>query len=222
MKNIFLFLTLALLVSCAKRDDADIDIRKTISNAYPDIAVDEIKKIDENFHEIIINNQIYYATNDGKYLIIGNVIDLSTKESITENTKMNQRLSIIDSIDMKNLMVFKPNKTNHILTIFTDTSCPYCQKLHNEVPSLLENNIEVRYVLFSRNGNEVDAYQQLVAAWCSDNKVEALEDLFAGDILEEGAKCENPISKNFEYAGSLSVEGTPTIFLEDGLSLIHI
>ena len=95
MKNIFLFLTLALLVSCAKRDDADIDIRKTISNAYPDIAVDEIKKIDENFHEIIINNQIYYATNDGKYLIIGNVIDLSTKESITENTKMNQRLSII-------------------------------------------------------------------------------------------------------------------------------
>ena len=53
MKNIFLFLTLALLVSCAKKDDADIDIRKTISNAYPDIAVDEIKKIDENFHEII-------------------------------------------------------------------------------------------------------------------------------------------------------------------------
>ena len=157
MKNIFLFLTLTLLVSCAKKDDADIDIRKTISNAYPDIAVDEIKKIDENFHEIIINNQIYYATNDGKYLIIGNVIDLSTKESITENTKMNQRLSIINSIDMNNLMIFKPDKTNHILTIFTDTSCPYCQKLHNEIPSLLENNIEVRYVLFSRNGNEVDA-----------------------------------------------------------------
>jgi thiol:disulfide interchange protein DsbC len=132
MKNIFLFLTLTLLVSCAKKDDAEIDIRKTISNAYPDIAIDEIKKIDENFHEIIINNQIYYATNDGKYLIIGNVIDLSTKESITENTKMNQRLSIINSIDMNNLMIFKPDKTNHILTIFTDTSCPYCQKLMND------------------------------------------------------------------------------------------
>ena len=142
MKNIFLFLTLALLVSCAKRDNADIDIRKKISNAYPDIAIDEIKKIDENFHEIIINNKIYYATNDGKYLIVGNVIDLNTKESITENTKMNQRLSIINSIDMKNLMIFKPNNTDHILTIFTDTSCPYCQKLHNEIPGLLENNIE--------------------------------------------------------------------------------
>jgi thiol:disulfide interchange protein DsbC len=199
-----------------KKDEVNIDIRKTVSNAYPDVAIDAIKKIDDNFHEIIINKQIYYATNDGKYLIVGNVINLNTKESITENTKMNQRLSIIDSIDMKNFMIFKPKKTDHILTIFTDTSCPYCQKLHNEIPDLLENNIEIRYVLFSRNGNDVDAYQQLVSAWCSADKVDALEDLFAGDILDDISNCENPIARNFDYAGSLSVEGTPTIFLEDG------
>jgi len=216
MKNILLLITIMLLVSCAKKDEVDLDIRKTVSNAYPDVVIDEIKKIDDNFHEIIINKQIYYATNDGKYLIVGNVINLNTKESITENTKMNQRLSIIDSIDMKNYMIFKPKKTDHILTIFTDTSCPYCQKLHNEIPDLLENNIEIRYVLFSRNGNDVDAYQQLVSAWCSDDKVDALEDLFAGDILEDISNCENPIARNFDYAGSLSVEGTPTIFLEDG------
>ena len=216
MKNILLLITIMLLASCAKRDEVDLDIRKTVSNAYPDVAIDEIKKIDENFHEIIINKQIYYATNDGKYLIVGNVINLNTKESITENTKMNQRLSIIDSIDMKNFMIFKPKKTDHILTIFTDTSCPYCQKLHNEIPDLLENNIEIRYVLFSRNGNDVDAYQQLVSAWCSADKVDALEDLFAGDILDDISNCENPIARNFDYAGSLSVEGTPTIFLEDG------
>ena len=129
---------------------------------------------------------------------------------------MNQRLSIIDSIDMKNYMIFKPKKTDHILTIFTDTSCPYCQKLHNEIPDLLENNIEIRYVLFSRNGNDVDAYHQLVSAWCSADKLDALEDLFAGDILDDISNCENPIARNFDYAGSLSVEGTPTIFLEDG------
>ena len=216
MKNILLLIAIMLLVSCAKKDEVDLDIRKTVSNAYPDVVIDEIKKIDDNFHEIIINKQIYYATNDGKYLIVGNVINLNTKESITENTKMNQRLSIIDSIDMKNFMIFKPKKTDHILTIFTDTSCPYCQKLHNEIPDLLENNIEIRYVLFSRNGNDVDAYQQLVSAWCSDDKVDALEDLFAGDILEDISNCENPIARNFDYAGSLSVKGTPTIFLEDG------
>ena len=92
MKNILLLTTIMLLVSCAKKDEVNVDIRETVSNAYPDVAIDEIKKIDDNFHEIIINKQIYYATNDGKYLIVGNVINLNTKESITENTKMNQRL----------------------------------------------------------------------------------------------------------------------------------
>ncbi len=217
MKKFYLILILTLLASCAQTEQGEeLDIKKTIADAYPNVEIKDIKKIDNNFHEIIINNQIYYATNDGKYLIIGNVINLNTKESITENTKMQQRLTVIDSIREENLIIYKPVKTEYTLTVFTDTSCPYCQKLHNEVPDLLENNIEVRYVLFSRNGEEVDAYKQLVSAWCSNDRLESIESLFEGDILDDIDACENPLSKNFEYASSLSVEGTPTIFLEDG------
>ena len=214
MKNIFILLTVILLISCAKKNDADID--KVVSEAYPNVKIDSIKKIDDNFHEILINNQIYYATNDGKYLIVGSVIDLDTKESITENTKMGQRLSLIQSIEEKNLVIYKPTKTDYVLTIFTDTSCPYCQKLHNELPDLLENNIEVRYVLFSRNGSDVDAYQQLLSAWCAKDRLGSIDELFQGDLLDESDGCDNPLNKNFEYASMLSVEGTPTIFLEDG------
>ena len=217
MKKLYLILVTLCLVSCSQTEEGEqLDIKKTISDAYPTVDIKDIKKIDNNFHEIIINNQIYYATNDGKYLIIGNVIDLQTKESITENTKMKQRLSIINSIEKENLVIYKPEETKHVLTVFTDTSCPYCQKLHNEVPRLLENGIEVRYILFSRNGDGVEAYKQLASAWCSKNKEEAVESLFEGDILDDVDICENPLNKNSEYASLLSVEGTPTIFLEDG------
>ena len=215
MKNILILLATVLIVSCAKKKD-DPDIRMVVSEAYPNVTIESLKKIDNNFHEIIINKQIYYATNDGKYLIVGSVIDLDTKESITENTKMSQRLSIINEIDKKNLIIYKPEKPKHTLTIFTDSSCPYCQKLHNEIPSLLENNIEVRYVLFSRNGNNVEAYNQIVSAWCSEDRLNAIDSLFTGDLLDDIDQCDNPMDKNFEYAGLLSVEGTPTIFLEDG------
>ncbi len=201
-------------MACAKKND--VDVNKVVKDAYPNIQINSIKKIDENFHEILINNQIYYATNDGKYLIVGSIIDLNTKESITENTKMKQRLAIIDSIQTQNLIIYRPDKTNHTLTIFTDASCPYCQKLHNEIPDLLENNIEVRYVLFSRNGNNVDAYQQLISAWCSEDRASAIDDIFQGELLDESKGCDNPLDKNYEYASLLSVEGTPTIFLEDG------
>ncbi len=217
MKSIIFIASAIFLMSCAKEVQKDQeDLKKIVSDAYPEVSISNIKKIDSNFHEVIINNQIYYATNDGKYLIIGNVINLSTRESITENTKMKQRLSIIESIENENFLIYKPVQTDHILTIFTDTSCPYCQKLHNEIPKLLENNIQIRYVLFSRNGNEADVYDQLVSAWCSEDKLESFENLFSGDIISDSTGCSNPIDNNFEYATLLSVEGTPTIFLEDG------
>ena len=128
MKNLFVFLSLMLFMSCAKKED--VNIKEVISKAYPNVDIENIKKIDENFHEIIINNQIYYATNDGKFLIVGSVIDLNTKESITENTKMSQRLDVIQSINDKNMIIYKPEVSDHVLTVFTDSSCPYCQKLH--------------------------------------------------------------------------------------------
>ena len=80
----------------------------------------------------------------------------------------------------------------------------------------MENNIEVRYVIFSRNGSDVDTYQQLLSAWCANDRLDAIEELFQGELLDESDGCDNPLNKNYEYASMLSVEGTPTIFLEDG------
>ena len=123
MKYVLLSMALTLLVSCAKEENTNIDISKKVSDAYPSISIDKIRKIDDKFHELIINNQVYYATNDGKYLIVGNVIDLDTKESITENTKMNQRLSIIDSINNENFVSVLPiSPIKYFISTSTDIS----------------------------------------------------------------------------------------------------
>ncbi len=225
MKNIFLLLVLFLFLSCAKHEPSESQSPKSISEdalkdkilqSYPNISIGDIQKIDDNLFEILINKQIYYATSDGKFLIVGNIIDLDTKESITENTKMKQRVKIVNSINDSNMIIYKPNETKYILTIFTDSSCPYCQKLHNEIDDLVKNDIEVRYILFSRNGAEVEAYKQLVSAWCAEDRLEAIESIFLGDLLDENLTCDNPINENYEFASTLSVEGTPTIFLQDG------
>ena len=52
MKSIFIMLSLILFVSCAKKEDADIN--KIVSDAYPNVSIESLKKIDENFHEIIM------------------------------------------------------------------------------------------------------------------------------------------------------------------------
>ena len=169
MKSISIIVLSLFIAGCSQTIDETEQARKSIQESYPDLSIESIKKVDENFFEVIIHGEIFYLSSDYKYFIAGNVINVKTKENITEVSRKSRRLSILENLNAENMIVYKPNKTNYILTIFSDTSCPYCQKLHEELDELIENNIEVRYILFPRFGQNTEAYMQMISIWCSDN-----------------------------------------------------
>ena len=219
---IIFLLSITILASCSNTNNKDgaknnIDgAKKAIKDAYPDITVDNIRVFNDKFFEVTVQKEIFYMTKDYKNLIAGNIIELKTGENLTEKRKENARISLINNLDTNGMIIYKPKKTNHVLTVFTDTSCPYCKKLHDEIDNLITNNIEVRYVLFSRNGNNDDAFRQMVSIWCSSDRLKNLDAAFDGDFIKNDNSCENPISKNYTSAQNLGVTGTPMIFTGDG------
>jgi len=217
MKLFIIFLlSITILTSCSNTNN-DIDgAKKAIKDAYPGITVDNIRVFNDKFFEVTVQKEIFYITKDYKNLVSGNIIELKTGENLTEKTKKNRRVSLINNLDTNGMIIYKPKKTNHVLTVFTDTSCPYCKKLHDEIDDLITNNIEVRYVLFSRNGNNDDAFREMVSIWCSSDRLKNLDAVFDGDFIKNDNSCENPISKNYASAQSLGVTGTPMIFTGDG------
>lgn len=216
MRKIFLTILITLMVtSCSTNTNSIGDAKDAMTEKYPNIKINSIEQVNDSFFEITIQDQLYYLTSDFKHLIIGNVIDFKTGKNLTENRLKKERVKYLSEISDKDIVVYKPEKTEYTITIFTDTSCPYCQKLHNEVSELLSNNIEIHYVLFSRNGNDDDAYNDMVSIWCSDNQKKALDKAFANDFLETKT-CTNPIADNYLIARDLKVNGTPMIYMEDG------
>ena len=216
MKNISIIVLSLFIAGCSQTIDETEQARKSIQESYPDLSIESIKKVDENFFEVIIHGEIFYLSSDYKYFIAGNVINVKTKENITEVSRKSRRLSILENLNAENMIIYKPNKTNYILTIFSDTSCPYCQKLHEELDELIENNIEVRYILFPRFGQNTEAYVQMISIWCSDNQKTALDNVFNDENIEQNTQCDNPLNENLELAQKLSVTGTPMIFTENG------
>ena len=217
MRKIFLIVfMMTIIISCSHNTNSKEDAKKAMEEKYPNIKIDSIEKVSDSFFEISIQDQLYYLTSDFKHLIVGNVIDFQTGSNLTENKMKRERIKYLSKINDKSVITYKPDSTKHVLTIFTDTSCPYCQKLHNEVDDLLMNDVEVRYVLFSRNGNDDDAYEDMVSIWCSKDQKEALDRAFDNDFVENES-CQNPISDNYSLARDLKVNGTPMIFMEDGL-----
>ncbi len=191
------------------------DARLLFGEKYPNVKIDYAGKTDNNFFEIVVQDQIFYITPDLKNLLAGNLIDLETGINLTQNRISSFRISLLSQIKPSNTIIYKPEKSNHVLTIFTDTSCPYCQKLHQEIDYLLENNIEVRYLLFSRNGKDDAAYDEMRYIWCSDNPKESIDKAFNNEDLIEN-DCENPLDANSNFARDLRVNGTPMIFTERG------
>ena len=215
MNKLLVALTLLFTISCTKSDATIDDARKSLEEQYPNIQISSLTRIDQDFFEVKVGEEIYYLTLDLKHLIAGNIIEMSTGNNITENSYKKTRLDYLSQISDDDVIVYASANTKHTLTIFSDTSCPYCQKLHNEINNLVSNDISVKYVLFSRNGNDSDAYNDMVSVWCSKDKKKSLDELFDGSFIEPKT-CDNPIDNNYTKAMSLKVNGTPMIFFGDG------
>ena len=93
-----------------------------------------------------------YATSDGKYLIQGDVIRLGDKElhSVSENLQSVENKRYLQELKTEDLIVYPAkNKTQHIIYVFTDVSCPYCQKLHAHMDEITAKGTLAYMVLTS-------------------------------------------------------------------------
>jgi thiol:disulfide interchange protein DsbC len=158
------------------------DAKELFQEKYPNVKIDYIGMMNNNFFEIVVQDQIFYITPDLKNLLAGNIIDLDTGVNLTQNRISSFRMSIISQIDPSNAII---------------------------------NNIEVRYLLFSRNGKDDAAYDEMKYIWCSEDRKLSVEKAFNDqDLLEN--ECENPLDINNIFARDLRVNGTPMIFTEKG------
>jgi thiol:disulfide interchange protein DsbC len=129
MYKIFLTIfMISTIISCSGNINNTEDARNAMEEKYPNIKIDLIEQVNNSFFEITIQDQMYYLTSDFKHLIVGNVIDFETGNNLTENRLKKERVKYLSNINNNNIIAYEPEKTKYVITIFTDTSCPYCQK----------------------------------------------------------------------------------------------
>ncbi|MDG9881871.1 bifunctional protein-disulfide isomerase/oxidoreductase DsbC [Pseudomonas sp. GD04058] len=211
---------LALVTSFAVADEADKAIRETLKSLASDIPVESIEKSPFNgLYEVKLQGgRVLYASADGQYVVQGNLYEVKDGQpvNLTEKSERAGIAKTINTIPTSDMVVYpaKGQAKSHI-TVFTDTTCPYCHKLHEEVAELNRLGVEVRYVAFPRQGLGSPGDEQLQAVWCSKDRNSALDKMIGGKEIK-AAKCENPVSKQFAMGQSIGVNGTPAIVLEDG------
>jgi len=167
-----------------------------------------------NVFQVMYGTEVVYISGDGKYFIAGDLINLETRENLTEISKYSLRKTAMAKQDNKPV-TFKAKDEKHVIQVFTDIDCPYCAKLHREVPELNEKGITVEYLMFPRAGIGTPSFQKAISMWCADDNKQAMTDAKERKPIADKT-CDNPIKAQYTLGQEIGVTGTPALVLESG------
>ena len=215
-KILFLFLSIVGVSVCAVADNIPQAVTQAILEIFPTAKPSIIEASPmPNIFVVVIGTNVIYMSHDGRYAISGDMIELESGKNLSEKVRSSIRKNIIADLDESGLVIYNPLQARTTITVFTDISCPYCARFHEEMDDLLSAGIRVRYAGFPRAGIPSKANDALVSVWCSDDPETAMTDAKAGNYVEE-RKCDTSIDKHLEIAERIGIRGTPTIVLANG------
>lgn len=208
-------LCILFLSFSSQADDTD-KLKQQLQKRLSEIVITDLKPAPiPGLYEMVFGTRVAYVSADGQYMLMGDLIDLDGRRNLTAQRRGSLVLKSIDALGEANMIVMGPAKPKRTLTVFTDVDCPYCARLHQEVPKLTQAGVKVRYLLFPRAGKDSDTYRRSVAVWCSKDRVQALGIAKNGGKLEMKT-CTNPVDEHVRLGHEVGVEGTPTIVMDDG------
>jgi len=160
-----------------------------------------------------------YSSAKGDFFIVGDMfsVGLTGYVNLADKRRDGERLEKMSVVDIEDMIVFSPEgEVRTSVTVFTDVSCFYCQKLHKEVPELNKRGVEVRYLAYPRAGIGSDAYKQLASAWCADDTQATMTALKNREAVPENVCAGNPVADHYSLGQKVGVRGTPAIITETG------
>jgi len=193
------------------------DPRAGIAEMLPGIEASDVHETPlPGIYEVALGAQIVYVSSDRRYLFKGDIIDLTTNQSLTEARRDEIRLSQLANLDDASAVTFGPADARHTITVFTDVDCTFCRKLHQEVGALNDSSIRVRYLFYPRHGPGSDGWQKADAVWCSSDQQGAMTKAKRGEPVK-GEDCgATPVASHYDLGNKMGVRGTPAIVLENG------
>jgi thiol:disulfide interchange protein DsbC len=211
---------LVLLAACASAEDPQLEkVRKavaaspTLQGVTPDMVTPSMAP---GLYQIRKGSAFGYVTADGRYLITGDMIDLVTGEELTEKQRSGARVAVLNQFGPEDVIEFPAKNVKHVVTVFTDIDCGYCQRLHQQVGEYNAQGITIRYLFYPRSGPGSPSFQQAQSVMCSADRREALTQAKRGRRITTASTCKNPVERHYLAGDSLGINATPMLVLQDG------
>jgi thiol:disulfide interchange protein DsbC len=189
-------------------------VKAELKKKLTDVQVDSVRKIAYGKPvEVTVGSELFYTDEKASFLVLGSIVDLKTRENVTE-LRMRQ-LNRVDfaTLPLDNAVKIVRGNGSRKVAIFADPNCGYCKRFERDLLGVSD----ITVYLFLYPILSPDSIQKAKAVWCAPDKGKAWIDYMARDMsVPVDTSCATPIDKVLEYGKGKKIQGTPTIFFEDG------
>ncbi|WP_016955905.1 bifunctional protein-disulfide isomerase/oxidoreductase DsbC [Catenovulum agarivorans] len=164
---------------------------------------------------VLTDKGLFYVSEDGSMLLHGTLFNLKEgMKNESEAILSKVRVSQLGKFEAE-LIEYKAKNEKYAINVFTDITCGYCRKLHQQIAEYNDLGITIRYLAFPRGGVASQSYRDMVSVWCAQDPAQAMTDAkVKGQIVAKS--CANPVVDHYNFGAQIGVSGTPAIILQDG------
>ncbi len=213
------FLLLALLAgafsSAAQADDgAILQSLKKLGLKQSEITSSPLP----GFKTVLTESGVIYVTEDGKHMIKGPLYDVSGAQPVNvTNQLLDKKVEAL----APQMVVYKVAKEQHVITVFTDITCGYCRKLHEQIADYNALGITVRYLAFPREGLHSQVENAMKVIWCAADRNKAFDEAMKGNAPQMSApeSCKIDLDQHYKLGILYGIQGTPAILTNSGMMI---
>lgn len=195
------------------------NIKNNLKTSLPELKIEQVNPTSiPGIYEVVAGRHVFYVDSTSRYMFIGNMVDLTTKQSLTQ-AKVEQ-LSVVDWNKLPLTIALRQviGKGERKIAIFTDPDCPFCHRLEQDtIPKL--TNVTVYYFLFPLDMH-VNAKTDAKKILCAENPDKAFLDWMKNDVaLPSRTECKAIDNLTVMINAGKNIAGvtaTPTIILSNG------
>ena len=228
----------AVIASAAALADPKSGLQQRLQTHFPKTRITGVdcKSVISGLCEVTAGSNLFYASRDGRYVVVGSVLDLEKKVDLTDERL--RQLAAVDgatrsiggtvtpppasvppsriSVDLPlgNAIVHHPGAPIKV-KVFSDFSCGYCRAFFSQLAASSE--IEITEYPIAVLGEESRLKAKSVL--CAADRVAASDATYAGRTVQGAGGCtgaEKAIDDNTRFARAHGIVGTPTIVRADG------
>ena len=221
MRRIYCLTLATLLVGPGLAQSDRNQVLKVFAARFPGLRIDHLSNTPvPDIYQLGVEGQVFYLSSDGRYLFSGKLIDLDTRENLTETYLSQVRLQTLENVPDDSMIIYETQRPDAFtITTFTDIDCPFCRKMHEEIDELTASGIRVRYLLYPRAGVDSQSYEKAVSVWCAPDRQKALTEAKKG-VIPSLRDCANPVQDHMALGRQLGLTGTPMTITETGERIV--